>query len=160
VNVRRLALLATCALLSTGAAAANDTREVRDDTGTPVRVPADNCRIVSLARHRQVQVDHSPPDHREDGRADLGEDRGVGRHDQVLVGRAAIAEVKAHLHVGHLRPDAQGFLALGPVGLDEEIEARHDDRSVPSAGRVRSANRCGYTSGPVTCRRRVSPNST
>jgi len=49
VNVRRLALLATCALLSTGAAAANDTREVRDDTGTPVRVPADNCRIVSLA---------------------------------------------------------------------------------------------------------------
>jgi hypothetical protein len=39
VNVRRLALLATCALLSTGAAAANDTREVRDDTGTPVRVP-------------------------------------------------------------------------------------------------------------------------
>ena len=36
------------ALLAVGAAA-GVTREVRDDTGAVVRVPADNCRIVSLA---------------------------------------------------------------------------------------------------------------
>lgn len=47
--MRTLALLACCALISTGIAAADSTREVRDDTGAAVRVPADNCRIVSLA---------------------------------------------------------------------------------------------------------------
>jgi iron complex transport system substrate-binding protein len=47
VSARRLALLVSCALLAASAAAA--TREVRDDTGASVRVPADHCRIVSLA---------------------------------------------------------------------------------------------------------------
>jgi iron complex transport system substrate-binding protein len=47
--MRTPALLASCALICTGIAAAGSTREVRDDTGAAVRVPADNCRIVSLA---------------------------------------------------------------------------------------------------------------
>ncbi|HEX6395961.1 MAG TPA: ABC transporter substrate-binding protein, partial [Steroidobacteraceae bacterium] len=49
MNSLRLALLVSLALASQLAAAASATREVRDDTGSAVRVPADNCRIVSLA---------------------------------------------------------------------------------------------------------------
>lgn len=44
----RLLLLVSLALVS-GVADAAATREVRDDSGVSVRVPADNCRIVSLA---------------------------------------------------------------------------------------------------------------
>jgi iron complex transport system substrate-binding protein len=47
VIVLRLALLVSLALVSEAASAV--TREVRDDTGAAVSVPADNCRIVSLA---------------------------------------------------------------------------------------------------------------
>jgi len=49
VNARRSALLIALALVSGAALAATATREVRDDTGASVRVPVDNCRIVSLA---------------------------------------------------------------------------------------------------------------
>jgi len=49
VNARRSALLIALALVSGAALAAAATREVRDDTGASVRVPLDNCRIVSLA---------------------------------------------------------------------------------------------------------------
>jgi iron complex transport system substrate-binding protein len=45
---RRLAPLGVL-LLSALAAGAAPTREIYDDTGTAVRVPAQNCRIVSLA---------------------------------------------------------------------------------------------------------------
>jgi iron complex transport system substrate-binding protein len=48
VILPRLALL-VCLALACAAATAAATREVRDDTGATVRVPADNCRIVSLA---------------------------------------------------------------------------------------------------------------
>jgi iron complex transport system substrate-binding protein len=49
VNPARRSLLVSLALIWSGAAAAATTREVRDDTGDPVRVPVQNCRIVSLA---------------------------------------------------------------------------------------------------------------
>ena len=49
MNARRSALLIALALVSGAALAAAATREVRDDTGASVRVPLDNCRIVSLA---------------------------------------------------------------------------------------------------------------
>ena len=49
MNARRSALLIALALVSGAALAATATREVRDDTGASVRVPLDNCRIVSLA---------------------------------------------------------------------------------------------------------------
>jgi iron complex transport system substrate-binding protein len=48
VILPRLALIVSLALACTAAGAAA-TREVRDDTGAKVRIPADNCRIVSLA---------------------------------------------------------------------------------------------------------------
>lgn len=41
--------LVALALASSAVAAAPKTREVRDDTGATVRVPVENCRIVSLA---------------------------------------------------------------------------------------------------------------
>ncbi len=49
MRLLRLSLFVCLALTSSLAAAAAATREVRDDSGTSVRVPADNCRIVSLA---------------------------------------------------------------------------------------------------------------
>jgi iron complex transport system substrate-binding protein len=49
VNRARLSLLVSLALICGGAAAGAAPREVRDDTGASVRVPAESCRIVSLA---------------------------------------------------------------------------------------------------------------
>ena len=49
MRLLRLSLFVCLALTSSLAAAAAATREVRDDSGVSVRVPADNCRIVSLA---------------------------------------------------------------------------------------------------------------
>ncbi len=49
MKLLRLSLFLSLALISGLAAAAAATREVRDDSGASVRVPADNCRIVSLA---------------------------------------------------------------------------------------------------------------
>jgi len=49
VSALRFAPLVALALVSGAFAAAPNTREVHDDTGAPVRVPVDNCRIVSLA---------------------------------------------------------------------------------------------------------------
>jgi iron complex transport system substrate-binding protein len=49
VSALRFAPLVALALVSGAFAAAPKTREVHDDTGASVRVPVDNCRIVSLA---------------------------------------------------------------------------------------------------------------
>jgi iron complex transport system substrate-binding protein len=49
VKVLRLLALSGTLMWSVLAVAASPTREVRDDTGAVVRVPAQNCRIVSLA---------------------------------------------------------------------------------------------------------------
>jgi hypothetical protein len=44
-----------------------------------------------------VQEVHGPGGARKDRVADLGEDRGVARHDEVLIRGAAVAEVVAEL---------------------------------------------------------------
>jgi len=93
--------------------------------------------VGALAWHRQVDEVERPPDGGDDGAGELGEHARVGRHHQVLIGRAAVAEVIAELDVGrHRGPQAleQGEdprLVVGGTGREVVLEHQHLLADVP-----------------------------
>jgi len=89
-----------------------------------------------------VQEIDASRDAGEDRGGDLGQDGGVFRHHQVLVGRAAVAEVIAELHAvgdGAAQPAEEGgdpLLVIGGTRREVAFEEEHLLADVPLDGQI------------------------